>query len=185
MNFKVTQNGNILDKNKYNWDPETRTFSTTENNLVLDFSELNGCTFKTGSNCTFKTGFNCTFKTESDCIFRTGFNCTFSTGYNCIFKTGSGCIFKTGFNCTFDTGSDCIFKTGSGCTFDTGEKCVCIRRDVFEIIEIPNGQKIKLNGFEIPGFEIINPIRKIKIDNKEIEISESSFHELKKSLIEE
>ena len=56
MNFSVTQYGKELDPSKYNWDPKTKTFSTTEDDLVLDFSNINGVTFDTGDNCTFKTG---------------------------------------------------------------------------------------------------------------------------------
>lgn len=58
-NFSVTRYGKPLDDNLYNWDDETRTFSTSENNLILDFSNYSNCTFKTGSNCTFDTGFDC------------------------------------------------------------------------------------------------------------------------------
>jgi len=160
----VTQLGEELSTKKYNWDEETRTFSTTENNLVLNFSGIGGVTFDTGHSCTFKTASGCTFKTES--------NCTFDSGPYCTFKTGSSCTFKTGSSCTFDTGSSCTFDTGSDCTFTCKEKCVCIRRDIFEIIEIPVDQKIKLSGSKIPGFVLINPERTITIDGKEIKLSE-------------
>ena len=81
---RVLQNGEQLSLDKFLWDEKSRTFSSVEDNLVLDFSDLNNCTFKTGSNCTFKTG--------SDCTFDTGSNCTFTTGSNCTFKTGSECV---------------------------------------------------------------------------------------------
>ena len=140
MKFSVTQLGEELSTKKYNWDEETRTFSTTENNLVLNFSGIDRLTFK--------------------------------TGYNCTFNTGSGCIFYTG--------SGCTFKTGYGCTFTCKEKCVCVRRDIFEIIEVPIGQKIKLNDGKIPGFVLINPERTITIDGKEIKLSEESYQSFKK-----
>ena len=41
MNFSITQNGQELDKSKYTWDEERKTLSTTENGLVLDFSDVN------------------------------------------------------------------------------------------------------------------------------------------------
>ena len=137
--YSVTQNGKPLEKEKYTWDEETRTFSTREGSLVLDFREYSVCTFKTGddctfntgSGCTFDTGCSCTFDTGSDCIFDTGPGCTFKTGYACTFntssyctfKTDSDCTFKTGYACTFDTGFDCTFKTDSNCTFKTGFDC--------------------------------------------------------------
>jgi len=68
LSFLITKNGKELDKSLYTWDEETRTFSTDENNLVLDFSNIDSCTFKTGHSCTFNTGSNCTFNTNSNCI---------------------------------------------------------------------------------------------------------------------
>ena len=59
MTFSVTKNGKPLDTSLYNQDKETRTFSTNESYLVLDFSYYSDCTFKTGSNCTFDTGYCC------------------------------------------------------------------------------------------------------------------------------
>jgi hypothetical protein len=90
--FSVTQNGKELDKKFYNWNEESRTFSTNKNDLVLDFSLLNGITFDTGAYCIFKTGSNSTFDTGSSCIFKTCSSCTFDTGSNCTFTTGKECV---------------------------------------------------------------------------------------------
>ncbi len=181
MEFSVTQDGKKLDPRNYTWDEKTKTFSTKENNLVLDFSNWNGCTFKTGSHCTFKTGSHCTFKTDFCCTFYTGSCCTFTTGSDCTFKTDSGCTFNTGSGCTFNTDSGCMFKTGFGCTFKTGAKCVVVRWDVFEVIQLVENQTIKLNTFEVPGYQVIEK-HVISIDGKEIELSEESYQNLKKSL---
>lgn len=120
---RVLQNGKPLDLDKFEWNVDARVFSTTENNLVIDFNGIHNCTFKTGSNC----------------------------------------MFKTGFNCTFDTGSVCTFKTGPNCTFDTEKNCVVVRRDVYEIIELTKGKKIKLNGCGIKGYTIVNTIEKMTV----------------------
>ena len=40
MNYKVIQWGKELDKSKYTFDETTKTFSSKENNLVLDFSDI-------------------------------------------------------------------------------------------------------------------------------------------------
>jgi len=40
MDFTVTQYGKELEKSKYTFDEETKTFSSKENNLVLDFSKI-------------------------------------------------------------------------------------------------------------------------------------------------
>ena len=84
------------------------------------------------------------FSGEFGWAFNPSSDCTFDTGYGCTFKTGSGCTFNTGFDCTF--------KTGFDCTFDVGEKCVCIRRDVFEVIQLPPGKRIRLNGHQVHGW---------------------------------
>ena len=96
MKYSITQNGTPLDKKLYTLDEETKTFSSSENNLVLDFGSESGC--------------------------------------------------------TFDTGSDCTFDTGFGCTFKTGSDCVVVRRDVYEVIELKENVKIKLNEYSIKGY---------------------------------
>ena len=111
--MKITQLGEALDKEKYIIDKKSKSFSTTEDNLVLDFSDE----------------------------------------YGWVFKTGSDCTFDTGSDCTFDTGSDCTFDTGYGCTFNTGSNCVAVRRDIYEVIEIPEGKKIKINEYGTKGWK--------------------------------
>ncbi len=123
IQFTVTQNGKPLAKSKYKWDEETRTFSTKQNNLVIDFGNEYGITFTTGDLCNFKTGDNCTFKTGDWCTFNTAFDCTFKTGYECTFKTGDCCTFNTASDCTFNTGDNCTFNTASDCTLNTGDHC--------------------------------------------------------------
>jgi hypothetical protein len=141
---KVSQNGEPLDLSKFEWDEKTNTFSSNEDNLVLDFNYVDDCTFKTGFNCTFKTGSNCTFDTESDCTFDTGFNCTFDTGFNC--------------------------------TFDTRDNCVVVRRDVYEIIEVPANRQIKLNGLEVKGFTYLDENKSIELSNG-AKVSEKTIRE--------
>ena len=149
---RVLQNGEPLSVDKFSWDEKTGTFSSDESDLVLDFSDLDGCTFKTGSCCTFKTGSCCTFKTDSYCTFDTGSYCTFNTDSNCTFDTCSECTFKTDSDCTFDTGYNCTFNTDSNCTFDTGINCVVVRRDIFEVILLKENIKTQLCPYEIKGY---------------------------------
>lgn len=184
MDFSITKEGKKLKKSLYTWDEKVRVLSTNEGNLVLDFSDIDRVTFKTGSicifktghNCVFNTGFGCIFKTGDSCNFRTGSNCTFNTGSNCTFDTGSNCTFDTDGRCTFDTSSDCtfdvsfnctfktdhscIFKAGGGCTFKTGHNCVIIRRDVSEVIKIPEDVEIRLNSYKTSGY-VVQPKREI------------------------
>ena len=172
---RVLQNGKEIDLDLFSWDEKTNTFSSAEDDLVIDFLGIHNCTFKTGSDCTFKTGSSCTFKTRSyctfdtgssctfdtgssctfdtgsRCTFNTGNNCTFKTGYNCTFKTGSDCTFDTGSCCTFKTGSNCTFNTGSDCTFNTGSNCVVVRRDIFEVILLKENVRTQLCPYNIKG----------------------------------
>ena len=66
---RVLQNGKPLDESKFTWDESTQTFSTVESGLVIDFADVDRCTFNTEFYCTFKTGLGCTFNTDSDCTF--------------------------------------------------------------------------------------------------------------------
>ena len=77
---RVLQNGKPLNLDKFIWDEKTNTFSSSEDGLVIDFKEINDCTFKTGWCCTFKTGSYCTFDTGPGCTFDTGVGCMFDTG---------------------------------------------------------------------------------------------------------
>jgi len=176
---RVLQNGKSLDLDKFEWDEKANVFSTVEDNLVLDFKNLSdcifntgcGCTFDTAWNCTFKTGSDCTFKTGSDCIFNTGSDCIFNTGSDCTFNTGSDCTFNTTWGCTFKTGSYCTFKTGWDCTFDTDVNCVVVRRDIYQVIELEKGKKIKLNGFGVLGFTFIEEKKEVFLSGKEITVT--------------
>jgi len=161
MKFKVTQFWKDLDKDKYTWDEKTRTFSSTEDNLVLDFNNIYWIVFKTGSYCNFDTGSDCTFK----------------TGYSCTFETGSYCTFDTYYDCTFKTGSDCTFDTSSDCTFKTGSNCVVIRRDIYEIIELEEWKEIKLNWYEEKWFTYLEEKKK-----REINVTDKQWEEIQNIL---
>jgi hypothetical protein len=182
--FSITQYGIELDKSKYSWNEKTKTLSTTENNLVLDFSDYFGVTFKTGYYCTFKTGYSCIFDTGASCTFKTGDSCTFYTGGFCKFNTGSFCTFNTSSSCTFNTGHSCTFTTGASCTFKTGDNCVAIRYDVKGITEIPKDITIKFNSIDVSGYTKVeedkpkpsNPCngKVVEIDGKKYKLQEIS-----------
>ena len=55
----------------------------------------------------------------------------------------------------FNGVSDCTFNTGSNCTFNTDKNCVVVRRDIYEVIELKAGQKIKLKNYDIKGYNIL------------------------------
>jgi hypothetical protein len=86
MSYSITKNGKELDPKLYTIDIKSKTFSSKESGLVLDFSKQYGWSFKTLSHCTFKTGSSCTFTTGSSCTFNTLSHCTFDTESNCTFN---------------------------------------------------------------------------------------------------
>jgi len=92
MKYSITQYGSPLDKSLYTIDEKTKTFSSKENNLVLDFSRDFDWTFNTNHFCTFTTGSNCTFNTGAYCTFDTDYFCTFNTSYSCTFTTKFKCV---------------------------------------------------------------------------------------------
>jgi len=151
--FTVTQFGKALAKSKYQWNEETRAFSSEENHLVLDFSEVDGCTINAGSHCVFKSGKDCSFNTGPGCTFYTKANCEFNTEHWCYFNTEPLCIFNTRDACTFDV--------GHACTITTGKESVIVRRGgVFEVIQPEPFQTIKLNGDKTLGYEVVESSKK-------------------------
>jgi len=130
MTYSITKNGVPLDKSLYTIDKKTKTFSSNEDGLVLDFINE--------------------------------FKWAFDTGYGCTFNTGPCCTFNTGYDCTFKTGGD----------------CVVVRRDVYEVIELKEGVKIKLNGYGIKGYEIIED------EKKKEEITAFNKEDVKKKIFE-
>jgi hypothetical protein len=57
-----------------------------------------------------------------------------------------------------------------------------VRRDIYQVIELQAGENIKLNEYNIIGFEVLNN-KTIKIDDKQIILSAESYENLKKSLL--
>ena len=123
MNYSIIQFGKPLATSKYTIDVVNKTFSSKEDNLVLDFSNLNSWLFKTGNSCTFKTGSFCTFKTYGNCMFKTYSNCMFKTYSNCTFNTHGDCTFKTADYCTFHTHGDCTFTIGTKSIISLEDVC--------------------------------------------------------------
>ena len=62
--FTVSQNGKPVSKDKYTWDETTKTFSTKENNLVLDFGDLARVVVNAGYDSTITTGNYSTITTD-------------------------------------------------------------------------------------------------------------------------
>ncbi len=94
--FSITLHGKPC-KSLYSIDYDKMVFTSSCNDLVLDFSGCSGWTFNVSNYCTFKAGQNCTFNTGCGCTFRTGNYCTFDTKGNCTFSLWdiNTCKFKS------------------------------------------------------------------------------------------
>lgn len=128
IQFRVTKFGKKLSNDLYTWNENTKSFSTNETHLVLEFYGINGVTFKTGYACSFATGHDCSF----------------DTSHSCVFETGSRCMFNVTDACKFDTGSDCVFKAEGACIFEVEERCSLIYNfdAAFQIYTIPPFTKL-------------------------------------------
>ena len=120
---RVLNEGEPLPLEKFTWDKKTRTFSSLQDHLVFNFSDINSCNFIVGDFCVFYTGDKCSFNTKSFCTFYTSHSCNFNTDCECTFNTWDFCTFKTDAGCTFYTDEYCTFNTGRNCTFNTGSHC--------------------------------------------------------------
>lgn len=125
--FSITKNGKVLDDNLYTWNSKTKTFSTKETGLVLNFPGCENITFITGDNCIFVTGNGCTFNTGHSCTFNTGSCCKFVTGLYCLFNTGTCCIIES--NCQFFIFlcNGQLFNAGSKFAPKTRSRCILMK----------------------------------------------------------
>ena len=123
VDYSIRRFGEALSADRYSIDLENKTFISDYSDLVLDFTDSQDWTFKTGSYCTFRTLSNCTFNTGYGCIFNTHWRCTFKTGHSCTFNTGDKCTFNTCHHCIFS-----IYDINS-CTFKSyDDTCIVLDR---------------------------------------------------------
>ena len=126
MKMVVSKNGEILSPEKYDWNENTKTFSTNLSELVLDFGEINGVTIKCGYNCTIKCGSCCTINCESNCTINCGNSCTIKCGSCCTINCGNSCTIKCGNDCTIDSGYDCTIRTYWNTEIVAGKNCILV-----------------------------------------------------------
>ena len=99
MKIVILKNGQIVSPEKYDWNFETKTFSSEEDGLVLDFGSLENVTIKCGNFCTIKCGWNCTINSGYSCTIKCGFGCTIKCGYSCTIRTYWNTEIVAGKNC--------------------------------------------------------------------------------------
>ena len=108
--FTVRKNNKPLDISLYNWDEETGTFSTKENDLVIDFGNAD--------NITFKIGFRTTIYCGSGCYINSGSFCKCYVGHGCYLNIGSGCYINSGDFCNINSLVGCNITSGRNSTIN-------------------------------------------------------------------
>ena len=117
---RVLQHGKPLKLSKFSWDDNTNTFASTEDNLVIDFWNINYATVTTGGHSTVTTGGHSTVTTGGYSTVTTGHSSTVTTGDHSTVTTGGYSTVKTGGFSTVKTGNSSTVTTGSFSTVKTG-----------------------------------------------------------------
>ncbi len=81
---RVLKDGKPLSLKLFTWDDKTKTFSSQESGLVIDFRLVNGCNFELGAFCVVKAGRHCSFRALYCCTFDVMSECSFYTGDSCV-----------------------------------------------------------------------------------------------------
>ena len=151
MNIVVSNNGEIVSSGKYDWNTNTKTFSSNEDGLVLDFGSLENVTIKVRNSCTINSDSYCTINSGYSCTINSGYSCTINSGFICTINSGSVCTIKCGDYCTIRTYWNTIIFPQKNCgihycyeDFNTVEKL--IENEFQQILE--NGELIKLTEIE-------------------------------------
>ena len=115
MKIVILKNGQIVDSRKYDWNSETKTFSSNEDELVLDFGSLENVTIKVRNSCTINCGYYCTINCGYYCTINCGYYCTIKCGYYCTINSGNYCTINSGYSCTIRTYWNTEIVAGKNC----------------------------------------------------------------------
>ena len=186
MQITVSKNGQIVDSGKYDWNTNTKTFSTNEDGLVLDFGELENVTIKCGYSCTINSGSHCTINSGSHCTINSGYDCTINSGSYCTINCGNSCTINSGYNCTINCGYSCTIRTYWDTEIIAGKNCILVYifDEICESYKLPEQKKCKIlkNGtleFIIEKTETELQIESLK---KTIEDANAKVIELQKQI---
>ena len=150
---RVLKNGKPLSLNKFCWDGNSKTFSSNEDGLVVDFANMDYATIKCGHSPTI----NCGNFATIDCWDSATINCWDSATINCrdyaTIDCGYSATIKCGYSATIKCGNSATINCGNSATINCGgSKCVIIRRDNFEVIKPLSGDVIQTCPYQIQGY---------------------------------
>ena len=118
---RVSQNGKPLPLRNFSWDENTSTFASNEDNLVIDFSDIDYSTVNTGDYSTVTTGDDSTVTTGRYSTVTTGHHSTVTTGGSSTVTTGGFSTVTTEGRSTVNTGDCSTVTTGDFSTVNTGD----------------------------------------------------------------
>ena len=133
MKFSVTKNGEPLSPELYIWDEKTKTLSTAESGLVLDFSGVNDCTITAGYGNTITAG--------DDNTITACYGNTITAGDGNTITAGDG---NTITACDFNTITAGDGNTITACYGNT------ITAGYGNTITAGYGNKYNINGYDMP-----------------------------------
>ena len=116
---RVLRNGNPLPLSEFSWDANTSTFASNEDNLVIDFWDVDSSTVKTGYKSTVKTGDYSTVTTGNHSTVTTGDYSTVTTGNFSTVTIRDNSTVTTGDYSTVTTGDFSTVTTGARSTVKT------------------------------------------------------------------
>ena len=94
MKVMYKDTGKIVESDKYTYDTDTRTFTSSLSNIIIE-TDMDNINFVL-DDCEYNS-----ISAGNFCTFKTGGNNTFTTGYYCKFDTGENCYFNVDFNSEF------------------------------------------------------------------------------------
>ena len=119
---RVLQHGKPLPLSKFSWDENTNTFISNEDNLVIDFRNIDYSTVMTGNYSTVNTGDDSTVTTGDSSTVTTKYRSTVTTGDHSTVTAGVCSTVTTEVCSTVTTGCHSTVTTGSFSTVTAGDK---------------------------------------------------------------
>ena len=167
---RVLKNGKPLSLSKFCWDGKSKTFSSREDGLVVDFATMNFATIKCGYYATIDCGFSATIDCGGyatiDCgksaTIDCGYYATIDCGYSATIDCGDYATIKCGDYATIKCGDYATIKCGGSATIKCGFS-VTIDCGGYATIDCGDYATIKCGGSKCviirrDNFEVIKPL---------------------------
>ena len=117
---RVLRNGRPISIDSFEWVEETSTFSSSLNNLVIDFSNINSVTIKAGHGATITAGYGATITAWHGATIKAGDNATITAWDNASITAGANAKIATWDKATITAGDGATITAGHGATITAG-----------------------------------------------------------------